>query len=240
MDDKKKLNSAGICAAGLLIVALGLAGWAVWRHGQENPTVEVTDPVTQPEVNYKKPEKAEAPVVPAAPAKPKPIKKPPVAAAASGPAEMPEEEAAETVEPEPLEVPGLIVCPVTGQVTAAFSAEDLQYNKTLDDWRIHDGIDLSAKLGTTVLSACAGTVLSVEDDPLMGTTVKVQHKGGYETTYANLQAKPPVLEGDEVSAGQIIGSVGRTAEAEISQPPHLHFSVRKDGETVDPEAFLNP
>ena len=89
-----------------------------------------------------------------------------------------------------------------------------------------------------MLAASSGTVLSVEDDALMGTTVTLEHGGGYQTTYASLQADPAVEVGDSVSAGQIIGVVG-TAPAEAAQGPHLHFSVEKDGDAVDPEAYLN-
>ena len=45
--------------------------------------------------------------------------------------------------------------------------------------------------------------------------------------------------GDTVSAGQTTGAVGTTAAAEAAQGAHLHFSVAKDGEAVDPDAFLN-
>lgn len=114
----------------------------------------------------------------------------------------------------------------------------LVYNPTLEDWRIHNGLDIAAQEGTSVLAASSGTVLSVKDDALMGTTVTLEHGGGYQTTYASLQADPAVEVGDSVSAGQIIGVVG-TAPAEAAQGPHLHFSVEKDGDAVDPEAYLN-
>ena len=74
---------------------------------------------------------------------------------------------------------------------------------------------------------------------LRGTTVVIDHDGGYQTTYANLQATPTVQEGDTVSAGEIIGAVGTTAAAETAQGPHLHFGVTLDGEAVDPQEFLN-
>ena len=76
------------------------------------------------------------------------------------------------------------------------------------------------------------------DDPLMGTTVVLEHDNGYQTTYANLQTKPNVEVGDPVSAGQIIGAVGTTAAAESGQP-HLHFAVTKDGKAVDPNEYLS-
>ena len=242
MDEKKNLNGAGFYAAlGVLLVALGLGGWAYaqTRPTKPDPLPPVTDPVHQPAVVHR-PE-TDAPAIPAPkpaprPAAPEPESRP-TAAGADIPAPMPEKETPAVPEES---LPTLIVYPVSGQVQAAFSAEELQYSETLDDWRTHDGIDLSAQLGTTVLAACAGTVADVTADDLMGTTVTLTHAGGCETVYANLQAQPPVRPGDEVSAGQIIGAVGETALAEQAQPPHLHFAVRQDGEPVDPEAFLNP
>ena len=165
------------------------------------------------------------------------------------PLEEPEEESEPAVMPEvtvPLddtpvvaEEPQVVVSPLQGEVVAAFSVDQLQYNETLDDWRTHDGVDIAAAEGDAVLAACAGTVASVSDDPLMGTTVVLRHSDGYETTYANLQAEPAVETGDTVTAGQAIGAVGTTAVAESARGAHLHFSVTKDGEAVDPDTFLN-
>jgi murein DD-endopeptidase MepM/ murein hydrolase activator NlpD len=121
---------------------------------------------------------------------------------------------------------------------AAFSQDQLQYSETLDDWRTHDGIDISAAAGTKVLAASAGTVLEVTNDELMGTTVVLSHSGGYQTTYANLQKKPLVSKGDTVSSGQVLGLVGETSLAEAAEGPHLHFSVAKNGDAVDPDDFL--
>ena len=137
------------------------------------------------------------------------------------------------------EAPRLIVSPLKGEILAAFSVDDLIYNETLEDWRTHDGVDIAASVGTTVMAACAGTVAAVFSDSLMGTTVVLEHDGGYQTTYANLQPHPTVAPGDSVSAGQIIGAVGTTAPAESAQNPHLHFAVTRNGDVVDPDEFLN-
>lgn len=193
---------------------------------------------------------AEAPAVPdteaSAPVEDMPEHEPVVETV---PLEEPEDEPESAAMPEvtvPLddtpvvaEEPQVVVSPLQGEVVAAFSVDQLQYNETLDDWRTHDGVDIAAAEGTAVLAASAGTVLSIGDDPLMGTTVVLQHSGGYETTYANLQTAPPVAEGETVSAGQTIGAVGNTAPAESAQGAHLHFAVTKDGEAVDPDTFLN-
>ena len=168
---------------------------------------------------------------------------PPVEASAPVPVEveivplMPEAEVDDT--PVIAAPPQLTVSPLKGEVLMAFSMDQLVYSPTLADWRTHDGVDISATPGTTVLAATAGTVASVEDDPLMGTTVMIDHEDGYTTTYANLQAKPTVEPGDLVTAGQIIGAVGTTAAAEAAQSPHLHFSVTQNGEAVDPITFLD-
>jgi murein DD-endopeptidase MepM/ murein hydrolase activator NlpD len=133
--------------------------------------------------------------------------------------------------------PRVVVAPLEGEVVAAFSADRLVYNETLADWRTHDGVDIAAAAGTEVLAASSGTVAAVEADPLMGTTVVIDHADGFRTTYANLQESPDVAEGDAVSAGQRIGAVGISA-AEAAQGPHLHFSVSKDGVPMDPNEYL--
>ena len=137
------------------------------------------------------------------------------------------------------EAPRLVVSPLVGEEVAAFSVDELKYNETLGDWRTHDGVDIAAEVGTQVLAACSGTVTQVVDDDLMGTSVTIAHDGGYETVYSNLQSVPTVSEGQEVSAGEVIGSVGCTSIAEFAVPAHLHFAVTKDGVPCDPKEFLN-
>ena len=134
--------------------------------------------------------------------------------------------------------PRLIVSPLNGETVAAFSVDTLAYNETLGDWRTHDGIDIAADVGTPVLAACSGTVTAVTEDDLLGTCVTITHDGGYESTYANLQSVPTVGEGQYVSVGQIIGSVGTTSLIEAGSTPHLHFAVKRGGVSIDPKEFL--
>lgn len=214
------------------LIAAAVSGWFLLFAG-DKPAVEdapPTEAVSAPARDVYVPEP-----------EPEPEEdEPPVEASAPVEVEivphMPEVEIDDT--PVMAEPPRLVVEPLKGEVLMAFSVDQLVYSPTLADWRTHDGVDISAKPGTTVLAATAGTVASVEDDPLMGTTVVIDHAGGYTTTYANLQAKPTVEPGDLVTAGQIIGAVGTTAAAEAAQSPHLHFSVTRDGEAVDPSEFL--
>ena len=208
------------------LAVIGVSGYFLLFDGEEAdetaaPQVETTLPaVSQPEI----PEIPEEPVVETI--SPEDVEVP----------VMPELEVDDT--PVAAQAPRLIVSPLEGEVVTAFSMEELVYSPTLGDWRTHDGVDISAALGDTVLSASAGTVVSVEDDALMGTTVVIEHDDGYQTTYSNLDSQANVAAGETVSAGQIIGAVGNSAAAESAQPPHLHFSVTKDGEPVNPDEFL--
>ena len=131
-----------------------------------------------------------------------------------------------------------VVSPLSGETVTVFSMTELLYDPTMADWRTHDGIDVQAAEGAAVKTAAAGTVQSVTDDELMGTTVVIQHDGGYTTRYSSLQSDVPVAEGQTVAAGDVIGCVGTTSAAEIEMGPHLHFSVSRDGAVIDPHEYV--
>ena len=131
----------------------------------------------------------------------------------------------------------IVVSPVKGETLLDYSADELQYNATTKDWRLHTAVDIAAA-GQKVQAAMAGTVTDVYDDDYLGTTVVVKHDGGYETRYSNLTAMPTVKKGDVVKAGDVIGAVGDTAIIESASAPHLHFQVLKDGKPIDPKEFV--
>ncbi|MBR2048245.1 MAG: M23 family metallopeptidase [Oscillospiraceae bacterium] len=133
----------------------------------------------------------------------------------------------------------LAVCdPVQGEIVACFSVEALSYNQTTRDWRTHNGIDIAAEAGTSVVAAAAGEVYTVYEDERMGMTVVIRHEGGYTTRYSSLGEDVLVSPGDRVALGQAIGTVGATALMETALGDHVHFSVTKDDQPQDPEAFL--
>ena len=131
-----------------------------------------------------------------------------------------------------------MLTPVSGNILCEFSANKQVYHSSLDDWRTHDGMDIAAEAGSAVLAAADGTVYTVYEDETMGTTVVIRHENGYVTTYASLDKTVSVAPGDSVKLGQQIGKVGSTALLESAVAEHVHFSVTKDGKTVDPEDFL--
>ncbi len=128
--------------------------------------------------------------------------------------------------------------PVSGQTISGYSMDALSYNETTRDWRVHNGIDIAAEAGTEVCAAADGTVHSVFEDDVMGTTVVIHHSGGYVTTYSSLDSDPSVKVGDTVTLGQTIGKVGNTALIEHALGDHLHFSVSCNDVAMDPVQFF--
>ena len=130
------------------------------------------------------------------------------------------------------------ISPVDGQMVGAYAMEELSYNETTRDWRVHNGVDLAAPAGTDVLAAADGTVYTIYEDDSLGTTVVLQHDGGYMTKYGSLSEELSVSAGDQVKLGQVIGQVGNTALVETALGDHVHFAVSCDGKSVDPMEFL--
>ena len=128
--------------------------------------------------------------------------------------------------------------PVRGEVLRPHAVETLRYDQTMGDWRVHDGVDIAADLGTQVRAPAGGTVSDFYTDDLMGTTVVILHADGVMSTCSNLAAPVAVEIGDTVLTGDIIGTVGRTAIAESEEASHIHLSMTKDGVSVDPLEYL--
>ncbi len=135
--------------------------------------------------------------------------------------------------------PQPMVRPLNGEIINNFSNGELTKSKTLNVWKTHDGVDIAGVLDEKVKSMTSGTIKKVFDDQMMGASVIIDHGNGLEGYYCNLNKDIPVSEGQKVSAGTIIGTVGDTAESEISEPPHLHFAVKKNGEWIDPIALIS-
>ena len=147
---------------------------------------------------------------------------------------------AESTESTRATVGKLSVCaPVEGAIISEYAMEALSYNETTRDWRVHNGVDYGAEAGTAVVAAADGEVYTVYEDDQMGFTVVIRHENGYVTKYASLDAEVSVSPGDQVEMGQAIGCVGSTALMETALGDHLHFSVTKNDEPVDPAEFLN-
>ena len=78
------------------------------------------------------------------------------------------------------------VCPLGGTLVKDYSADIPVFSITMEDYRVHCGIDIGADAGTEVLAAADGEISKVFYDPMMGQTVEITHEGGFITIYKNL------------------------------------------------------
>ena len=128
--------------------------------------------------------------------------------------------------------------PTDGEIIGEFAKDNLIYSETLKEWITHTAVDIKADKTSVIKSSADGIVKSIVNDPRYGLTVIIEHDDGYETVYSNLLTAEFVVDGEEVSQGQTIGTAGNTASFESSMDCHLHFELLKDGEYLDPTIYL--
>lgn len=156
---------------------------------------------------------------------------PSVSSAAPEASAAPSQPAAQPAAQEPLRV-----WPVAGEVTAAFSGDELVFNETMQDWRTHNGTDLAADEGADILAPVTGSVVSVGDDGLWGGVVEIEASDGALVRVCGF-GDVDTAQGQSVTAGDRIGSVGEIA-AEADGGAHVHVEVLVDGEYTDPQAYF--
>ncbi len=100
--------------------------------------------------------------------------------------------------------------------------------------KMHNGVDIRAKIGTWVGAAAAGTVTEAGFGNGYGYYIRIQHDNGYSTLYGHL-SKIHVKQGQRVKAGQLIAKSGNTGR---TTGPHLHFSIFRNGAVKNPLDYL--
>ncbi len=127
------------------------------------------------------------------------------------------------------------VLPVTGPVTSSFG---MRRHPVTGVWRLHDGTDLGAECGTPIQAAASGIVVALTVSSTWGNRLVIDHgpgpSGQVVTTYSHAQGFD-VAVGSHVSAGQVVGTVGRTG---LATGCHLHVQVWVAGRLVDPLRVL--
>ena len=127
------------------------------------------------------------------------------------------------------------ISPVKGTVYKSHSTTTPVFSNTLDEWRIHTGIDVSTDDGAEVIAVCDGEVSAIYNDPMLGQTIEITHSDTHKSYYSNL-AKDSIecSVGTAVKQGDVIGYVGDTTISELADEPHLHFEFKVSGESVNP------
>ncbi len=99
----------------------------------------------------------------------------------------------------------------------------------------HGGIDMAVSAGTPIYAALDGTVSAVGYNATYGNYVIITHHSGYKTLYGHMKSTA-CRKGNFVYTNTVIGYVGSTG---MSTGPHLHFTVYKNGKTINPLTVLN-
>ena len=129
------------------------------------------------------------------------------------------------------------VRPSEGPIIKPYSMDALVFSKTMNDWRVHTGLDLAAEKGEVVKSAAEGKVAGVSDDSLYGTTVVVNQNDGLMVYYRGLNKETAVRSGENIAAGATIGTVGEIP-CESADGTHLHIEVKRENKYLDPAKAL--
>ncbi|MBP3710342.1 MAG: M23 family metallopeptidase [Treponema sp.] len=115
------------------------------------------------------------------------------------------------------------------------SSYGMRVNPISGNWKFHTGIDLAAPEGAAVYACKSGKVVQcVQNNPIYGNYIVLQHNNGITSIYAHL-SEIEAVAGDIVSSRKRIGRVGQTG---LATGPHLHFEIRVNGVSTDPQRLL--
>lgn len=114
------------------------------------------------------------------------------------------------------------------------------YDKTLDRYQLHKGMDFALAAGSDVLAAVDGTVKSVStSDEMFGAVITIEHADGVTTVYKFVEPVANLKAGDTVNRGSVIAKVAAATGVENEEGDHLHFEVYKNNVMKDPDEYLN-
>jgi len=228
-----------------LIIAI--SAWILWSSVRDEPAEEQpvpATPIVKP-VNPVTDRTAEQPALSGEAAEPAKSVGPAEAADVSATAQpeekeqeqKPEENAKKEQTAAPAEsaetVHGPVyVRPVSGEILMPFSGDELLFQPTLGDWRVHRGTDFAAEPGETILALTDGTVKEVFEDGLYGTCVTIAHDAELTTMYCGF-AETRVIPGQAVKAGEALGTCAETIAAEAALDTHLHVEAARAGTPID-------
>lgn len=133
------------------------------------------------------------------------------------------------------------ILPVSGNLTREHDPSLQVFSPTMQDYRVHLGIDLSTKADAPVYAAADGKISKIWVDTLMGYCIAIKHSGDCVTVYKNLAETLPegIAEGVSVRSGQLIATVGESAMVEVADEPHLHFEMTVGDLAVDPLEYFD-
>lgn len=127
--------------------------------------------------------------------------------------------------PPPAKTPETFAFPADGPITSPYGRR----------WgRAHQGVDIDAPTGSSIVAAQGGTVNLAGWKNGYGNTVIIDHGNGVSTLYAH-QSRIGVQAGEQVERGQFLGTVGATGQVTAA---HLHYEVHMNGVPRNPGPWL--
>lgn len=126
------------------------------------------------------------------------------------------------------------IMPTVGWLSSHFTSS--RFHPVLHESRPHEGIDVSADMGTPIVAPASGRVRTVGYEAGYGNTFEIDHGNGIVTRFAHC-SRIIVRAGQVVARGQLIATVGNTG---LTIGPHLHYEVHVNGKPVDPLRYVLP
>jgi murein DD-endopeptidase MepM/ murein hydrolase activator NlpD len=123
------------------------------------------------------------------------------------------------------------IWPARGTLTSGFG---LRRSPFSGSERMHQGLDISNRIGTPIRAPARGAVTFSGPDGAYGICITIDHGNGIATRYAHL-SKASVNVSDYVQRGDVIGYLGNTGR---STGPHLHYEVHVRGVPVNPMRYI--
>ncbi len=217
--NEKKLNRNAVLTAIVLALAVVIVATAVIVSNRSK------DPVELPEFSESDPPQSNTQ---------KPTETP------TEPATEPSTEKPTISTPAGNKIPSFIL-PVSGVLSNTHDPDLQVFSPTMNDYRVHLGVDLVTKENAPVYTVADGKISKIWVDTKMGYCIAIEHSGDCVTIYKNLAETLPtgISEGATVRSGQLIATVGDSAMVEVASEPHLHFEVTVGDLSVDPLKYFD-
>lgn len=139
---------------------------------------------------------------------------------------------------EPVSNVVTFIMPVQNATEIGEYSESMVFNSLLGRFSTHMAVDFFAPEGTLVYATYGGTIESVENTLLKGTTITIDHGNGLKTVYNSILDGDRVMPGQTVKQGDVIGEISVSNRQEADLGAHLHFEVYEDGVNIDPAKYL--
>lgn len=150
-----------------------------------------------------------------------------------------EEEEADTSETEQFAFAddSRLIWPVDGDVILNYSMDKSIYFSTLNQYKYHPAIVISAEVGSEVRCAARGEVTDISVNEETGTTLTMDIGSGYQAIYGQLK-EVTVEEGDTVESETVIGYVSEPTKYYTLEGSNLYFQLLKNREPVNPMDYM--